>query len=100
MQCGGLYGENEMSGTASVRRCRQCLLREMAGENDYYRSVLLYRETMPRKKRAPDDVYEARLRACKACASLENGTCRQCGCYVEMRAARIDMHCPRADALW
>lgn len=88
-----------MSGGA-VRRCRQCLLREMTDENDYYRSVLFYRETMPRKKCTPDDVYEARLRACKACPSLENGTCRQCGCYVEMRAARIDMHCPMGAPAW
>ena len=52
-----------MSG-AAVNRCRQCLLREMTGENDYYKSVLFYRETMPRKQRTPDDVYEARLQAC------------------------------------
>ena len=88
-----------MSGT-SVKRCRQCLLREMADENDYYKSVLFYRETMPKKKRTPDDVYEARVLVCKACESLENGTCRQCGCYVEMRAAQIDMHCPKKDAAW
>lgn len=86
-----------MSG--AVNRC-QCLLREMPDESDYYRSVLLYRETMPAKKRTPDDLYEERLQACKTCASLENGTCRQCGCYVEMRAARKDMHCPRVDPAW
>lgn len=82
------------------KRCRQCLLRDMTDENDYYQSVLFYRETMPKRKRTPDDAYEARLQACKACASLENGTCRQCGCFVEMRAAQIDKHCPRADAAW
>ena len=38
--------------------------------------------------------------ACKACGSLESGTCMQCGCYVEMRAARIDMHCPDREAKW
>ena len=88
-----------MSGT-TVKRCRQCLLREMADENDYYKSVVFYRETMPKKKRTPDGMYEMRVLACKACSSLENGTCRQCGCYVEMRAARIDMHCPKQDAAW
>ena len=88
-----------MSGT-TVKRCRQCLLREMADENDYYKSVVFYRETMPKKKRTPDDMYEMRVLACKECPSLENGTCRQCGCYVEMRAARIDMHCPKQDAAW
>ena len=28
------------------------------------------------------------------------GTCMQCGCYVEMRAARTDMHCPLDNAPW
>ena len=72
----------------------------MTGENSYYESVKFYRETMPPKKRTPDDVYEPRLQACKACGSLESGTCMQCGCYVEMRAARIDMHCPDREAKW
>ncbi len=81
-------------------RCRRCLLREMAGENSYYESVKFYRETLPTKKRTPDDIYEIRLQTCKACASLESGTCMQCGCYVEMRAARLDMHCPCKEAKW
>ena len=37
----------------------------------------------------------ARLACCKACDALNAGTCMQCGCYVEMRAARLDMHCPK-----
>lgn len=86
-----------MSG---VKRCRRCLLREMTDENRYYESVKFYRETMPVKKRTPDDLYETRLQACKACRSLESGTCMECGCYVEMRAARVDMHCPAAEAKW
>lgn len=85
---------------SAPNRCRRCLLREMAGENSYYESVKFYRETMPAKKRTPDDMYETRLLACKACESLASGTCMQCGCYVEMRAARIDMHCPAREAKW
>lgn len=81
-------------------RCRRCLLREMTGENSYYESVKFYRETLPSKKRTPDDVYETRLQACKNCENLEAGTCMQCGCYVEMRAARADMHCPAPEAKW
>ena len=82
--------------TAALRRCRRCLLREMAGENDYYQSVVRYRAGLPAKMRTPDAEYERRLTACKACAELRNGTCLQCGCYVEMRAARSDMRCPLA----
>lgn len=37
---------------------------------------------------------ERRLEGCKSCDELQNGTCMQCGCYVEIRAARLDMHCP------
>lgn len=82
------------------KRCRRCLLREMTGQNDYYESVKRYRATMPAAKRTPDADYERRLAACKECRHLENGTCMQCGCYVEMRAARTDMHCPLRGAPW
>lgn len=75
-------------------RCRRCLLREMTDENNYYQSVVFYRSTLPAHKYTPDAAYEQRLLGCKACDELQNGTCMQCGCYVEMRAARLDMHCP------
>ncbi|MDD4849760.1 MAG: DUF6171 family protein [Gemmiger sp.] len=94
MQRNGLYGDGVMAGEGDTRRCRQCLLREMTNENDYYESVKRYRATLPPKKRTPDEIYEARLARCKSCSALENGTCRECGCYVEMRAARQDIHCP------
>ena len=53
------------------------------------------RAALPAKKRTPDAAYAARLACCKACDALNAGTCMQCGCYVEMRAARLDMHCPK-----
>ena len=71
---------------AQPKRCRRCLLQDMADENDYYASVVRYRATMPRRVRT--------------CPSLNAGTCMQCGCYVEMRAARTDMHCPLDNAPW
>ena len=80
--------------------CRRCLLQDMAGENDYYQSVLRYHRTLPAAKRTPDGAYAARLAACRACEQLENATCKACGCYVEMRAARLDMHCPLTRAAW
>lgn len=72
----------------------------MTDENDYYESVKFYRETLPGKKRTPDDLYETRVQACRSCPSLDSGTCMQCGCFVEMRAARIDMHCPAGEPKW
>ena len=80
---------------SKAKICRRCLLQEMADENDYYQSVVRYRATLPAQKRTPDDAYAARLARCKASDQLNAGTCMQCGCYVEMRAARLDMHCPR-----
>ena len=72
---------------SASNQCRRCLLQEMTDENDYYQ--------LPAKKRTPDAAYAARLACCKACDALNAGTCMQCGCYVEMRAARLDMHCPK-----
>ena len=80
--------------------CRRCLLSEMTDENDYYESVKKYRASMPAKKRTPDAAYEERVQSCRGCGFLDRGTCMQCGCYVEMRAARIDMHCPLEEPLW
>ena len=85
---------------SEAKICRRCLLQEMADENDYYQSVVRYRATLPAQKRTPDDAYAARLARCKACDQLNAGTCMQCGCYVEMRAARTDMHCPLDNAPW
>lgn len=85
---------------AQPKRCRRCLLQDMADENDYYASVVRYRATMPRRVRTPDAEYTARLEHCRTCSSLNAGTCMQCGCYVEMRAARTDMHCPLDNAPW
>lgn len=82
------------------RRCRQCLRRDMTDVDDFYRDVLRFRSLLSEEERTADSEYEARLSKCRECGSLENGTCRQCGCFVEMRAARIDMHCPREDAAW
>ena len=84
---------------SASNQCRRCLLQEMTDENDYYQSVVRYR-ALPAKKRTPDAAYAARLACCKACDALNAGTCMQCGCYVEMRAARTDMHCPLDNAPW
>lgn len=74
--------------------CRRCLLEEMADQQEYYKSIQHLRSIMPQEERTSDEVYDARLAVCKACDQLNAGTCLQCGCYVEARAARIDMHCP------
>ena len=67
---------------------------------DVYKRQERYRATMPRRLRTPDALYETRLACCRDCEALQNGTCMQCGCYVEMRAARSDMHCPLTEPRW
>lgn len=56
---------------AQPKRCRRCLLQDMADENDYYASVVRYRATMPRRVRTPDAEYTARLEHCRTCPSLK-----------------------------
>lgn len=84
-----------MEEATQPKVCR-CLLRDMTGENDYLRSVERYRATMPRRLRTPDALYETRLACCRDCEALQNGTCMQCGCYVEMRR-RPQRHALSAD---
>ena len=59
-----------------------------------------YRAALPPARRTPDGEYARRLEGCRRCENLDNGTCMACGCYVEMRAARLDMHCPLTRAVW
>lgn len=96
LQCSRLYGNTAVSAS---NQCRRCLLQEMTDENDYYQSVVRYRAALPAKKRTPDAEYATRLACCKACDALNAGTCMQCGCYVEMRAARLDMALPQGGAM-
>lgn len=83
----------------SNRVCRRCLLEDL-GETDYLASVQRYRARLPEKERTPDNVYAARLAACKECGELMNATCNLCGCYVEMRAARRSIACPATPPRW
>lgn len=89
-----------MNSANSGTKCRRCLLRDLTDENDYHASVTRYRASLPAKKRTPDAEYEQRLAVCQGCQNLDSGTCMQCGCYVEMRAARSDMHCPLGQQRW
>lgn len=78
----------------SDTRCRRCLLRELAEGRELYESVKAYRNELSEDVRAADAEFESRLDSCRACKYLQNATCMQCGCYVEIRAAKKDIHCP------
>lgn len=79
--------------------CKRCLLQDMQ-DNDYYQSVIKYRQSLPLKEKTPDGEYKHRLAACRQCEQLVNGVCNQCGCYVEMRAAALRMRCPLSPKRW
>ena len=75
-------------------KCKLCLIRDMAEKADIYEYVKKTRAMLPEGERASDELYEERLGVCMACDSLLSGTCRKCGCYVEIRAASKASGCP------
>ena len=85
---------------AETKRCRRCLLRDTLDEKQYFETVERVRRALDARARTPDEAYERRLAACLACDQLQNGTCMQCGCLVEMRAMRVDQHCPPPRKRW
>ena len=80
--------------------CRRCLLREFAEGKKLYELIQDYIAAIPAEQRAAEAVYAARLAVCRECDWLANGMCRQCGCYVEVRAAKVNQRCPDPTARW
>lgn len=78
-----------------LRNCKRCLLREMADQAEYFRSLKDYIENLDPDIRAEKHLYEERLEICRECDMLLQGMCRKCGCYVELRAAVRKNVCPR-----
>lgn len=81
--------------TGNRRYCRKCLTRDMAGQEEYFRSLRDYIENLDPDIKSPEALYEDRLTVCKGCELLLEGMCRSCGCYVELRAAIERNVCPR-----
>lgn len=74
------------------RVCRRCLLRELDGS--YFESVYKYIASIPEEQKTSPDRYALRLEKCKICGYMQNGMCTQCGCFVEVRAAKRSQRCP------
>jgi hypothetical protein len=72
----------------------------MESEKPLYRLMREWLDAIPAEDRAAPETYRARLAACRACGELANGLCRQCGCYVELRAAKKKSVCPGAPPRW
>lgn len=72
--------------------CKRCLLWELDGE--YFKSIYEYVESLPAEQKASAAEYAKRLEDCRSCGELQNGMCAQCGCFVEVRAAKKRQACP------
>ncbi len=79
--------------------CVRCLL-DAAGKTDILASVNAAISRMPDFRKADDVTYRKRLDICRECEYLSAGTCLKCGCYVELRAAVRDGHCPDVRKKW
>lgn len=79
--------------TQNLRKCKRCLLYETA-DTAAYESVKNYLEAMPANLKVSDSEYSRRLSLCRECDRLLSGMCLRCGCYVEIRAAGTESHCP------
>ena len=75
------------------RICRKCLTSEM-DEAAYFENLHTYIANLDEDIKASPPVYGERLVICKECNYLENGMCRACGCFVELRAAIGKNACP------
>lgn len=65
-----------------------------------YKEIREIIDALPDHRRTDDDTYRKRLEICMMCGKLSEGTCLECGCYVELRAARKEMYCPDEKHFW
>lgn len=79
--------------------CRRCLLLDVDPQGLYQKVSELISVMSPDVK-CSESEYRQRLEICQKCDCLENGICRECGCFVELRAAAKKNYCPSAYHYW
>lgn len=79
--------------------CRKCLLENIDAKGVYKRIAELVK-ALPEDMKAEEGEYRRRLDICRKCYSLQEGICGECGCFVELRAAKKKMYCPSERHLW
>ena len=80
-------------------RCRRCMPDGQTRE-EFFRDLARYVERIPAEERVDETEYWRRLDKCRSCDQLWQGMCRQCGCYVELRAALKVRRCPMTVPKW
>ena len=83
----------------TTRYCRRCLLKDI-DKDAYFANVYEYIASLSEDVRTPQEEYKKRLAQCKTCDSLVNGMCSQCGCFVEVRAAKKISRCAGTPRRW
>ena len=79
--------------------CKRCFFAELDPKG-IYKEISELIAALPEEKRTHEEEYRRRLKICGECDSLGEGTCGKCGCFVELRAAKKDMHCPSEKHYW
>ena len=79
--------------------CYKCLLEDF-DEKGTFKAVQEMIKNIPAEDRTDEKEYLRRLSICRECESLVSGTCKKCGCYVELRAAGALRECPDAVNRW
>ncbi len=77
----------------SMPKCGKCLLSEFDSEA-FARDIKDYIAIIPEELKTPPEIYSGRLEICKKCSTLLDGLCGECGCFVEVRAAKLSQKCP------
>lgn len=81
------------------RVCKRCLLKDLDRQTRFS-NVYEYIQSLPPEQKTPPAAYERRLTLCRECQSLSNGMCMECGCFVEVRAAKKMQRCPGSKKSW
>lgn len=76
------------------RVCKRCLTRDMTDQAAYFQNMYDHIANLDETVKINQPLYEKRLMVCKNCDLLNDGMCRACGCYVELRAAMKKNSCP------
>jgi len=66
----------------------------MMDQAAYFQNMYDYIDNLDEESKVDQPLYEKRLTVCKKCDLLNDGLCRACGCYVELRAAMKKNSCP------
>ncbi len=83
-----------MTDINNPRFCRKCLTRDIIDKDDYFKTLHELIDNLSEDVKTPKAEYERRLTCCIECERLVDGMCSACGCYVELRAAKKETHCP------